>query len=157
MKIHSKKDDPFYKFNQLYKIADSGCWEWTGFIGKKGYGQQRFGDRKIYVHRYSFELHNGPIKDGLFVCHKCDNRKCVNPDHLFLGTMQDNVNDCIAKNRLARGENKPLSSKLNNDKVRQIRSLFNTGKYFHKDLADKFGVSRTTITLIVNNKRWSHI
>lgn len=78
----------------------SGCWHYTGFINKGGYGTIGFrGNRCFLAHRVSWILHVGEIPQGLFVLHKCDNRKCVNPDHLFLGTIQDNVDDMYAKGR----------------------------------------------------------
>lgn len=153
--IMSKKDDPFYKFNQLYKVSERGCWEWLGYKTRKGYGTQRFGGKKILAHRYSYELYNGKIPDGLCICHKCDNPSCVNPDHLFLGTIQENNLDCIKKGRIARGEKR--GSKLKEEDIKLIRNLYNTYKIYHKQIATMFGVSRTSITLILNNKRWSHV
>lgn len=81
----------------------SGCWEWTGQIGKRGYGMlsvpRRYGTRNQYAHRVSWLLHHGPIPEGLSVLHRCDNPKCIRPDHLFLGTQGTNVRDCVAKGR----------------------------------------------------------
>lgn len=75
------------------------CWEWTGLLNAWGYGRFWTG-RHMSAHRYSWELHNGPIPAGLYVCHHCDNRKCVRPDHLFLGTQRDNLLDASRKGRL---------------------------------------------------------
>jgi hypothetical protein len=75
------------------------CWEWQGALYPAGYGIIGLDGGSHATHRLSWEIVNGPIPDGLFVCHKCDNRKCVRPDHLFLGTQKDNMRDMIAKGR----------------------------------------------------------
>ena len=135
---------------------DSGCWNWTGFlnpISSRGYF--RMNGKRHLAHRASFILFKGSI--GKFnVLHKCDNTKCVNPDHLFLGTHLDNMRDCCDKKRNTFGE-KVATSKL---KERDIVDIFRMtqNRYFsHEELSKMFRVSRTTITLILNNKRWKHL
>ena len=78
-----------------------GCWIWSGARAGNGYGTLKRGERGLtkLAHRISWELHNGPVPDGMLVCHRCDSPPCVNPAHLFLGTMKDNVHDMLAKSR----------------------------------------------------------
>lgn len=88
-------------------VKTASCWLWTGSAGGFGYGQLHSGtkyNRKLLrTHRLSWEIHNGKVPDGLCVLHKCDNPKCVNPDHLFLGTHKDNAQDCMKKGRFVPG------------------------------------------------------
>lgn len=81
------------------KVSDTGCWEFQGFIHPKGYGEMSYRGDAVRVHRLSFMLHKGPIPDGHQVCHSCDNRRCCNPDHLWTGTNNDNVQDMRRKKR----------------------------------------------------------
>lgn len=87
------------RFHTKYNIVESGCWEWNGALRTDGYGILKIDGRNDGAHRYSYILHNGEIGEGLLVLHKCDNRSCVNPDHLFLGTIKDNTDDKIKKGR----------------------------------------------------------
>lgn len=82
------------------KVSQSdGCWQWTGATTSWGYGVLRVKGHNVHAHRVSWELHNGPIPEEMFVCHKCDNPQCTNPEHLFIGTARDNALDMIAKKR----------------------------------------------------------
>lgn len=132
------------------------CWIWTGCIDKKGYGQISPGRRlsSKRAHRVSYELFVEPIPKGLLVCHKCDNRACVNPDHLFLGTAADNTRDMMIKNRgnSARGE-RHRSAKLTVEKVLEIRERSSKGESNRK-LAREYGVGPDQISRIVNRKKW---
>ena len=110
------------------------------------------------AHRFSWELHKGEIPKGLFVCHKCDVRHCVNPDHLFLGTLMDNTIDMVNKRRQARGE-KIANAKLTEKEVRKIRKIY---KWRDKEfgtygLAKKFGTVNSTIHFIITRRTWKHV
>jgi len=101
-------------------------------------------------HRVAYELFVGPIPDGLSVLHKCDVTLCVNPDHLFLGTQQDNMADAASKHRLH-------VQRLTADQVREIRALYATGAWTQKRLAERFGVTHTQISHIVRGEQWKHV
>ena len=140
------------------------CWEWTGTL-YRGYGRMRLNDKRrsrITVHRFSWELHNGPIPDGMLICHHCDNRCCVRPDHLFLGTHSDNALDSSSKNRnykgvraSLRGEAHPML-KLTEQQVRLIRQEYADG-INRKDTASRYGVVPGTIKQIALRYTWKHI
>lgn len=124
------------------------CWLWIGAEQGDGYGRlwnPGPGPRLLGAHRLSWELHRGPIPDGLWVLHRCDNPLCVNPDHLFLGTNADNVKDMIAKGRHLAGARHP-NSKLTDDQARAI--LANVGHLTIRELAAGYGVSMSTVAAI---------
>lgn len=132
-----------------------GCWEWTSQVNNKGYGILT-GDGQIHMaHRCSWMIHKGPIPKGLFVLHKCDNRRCVNPDHLFLGTHEDNMRDMVAKKRQAVGS-KVASSKLTEEAVRQIRALRQSGMKY-REIAEAFGLSTYHVKDICHRRYWTHV
>ncbi len=102
-----KSTDPIIRFwkmvdkdTPVHPILGTSCWLWTGCKLPYAHGQFNVGNHKIVLaHRFSWELHYGSIPEGLYVCHHCDNPSCVRPDHLFIGTQKDNVQDCIQKGR----------------------------------------------------------
>lgn len=134
------------------------CWLWTGAKDNKGYGLFRKAPKKIIrAHRFSFEMFCGAIKRGHLVCHKCDNPSCVNPIHLFEGTYQDNIDDCIAKNRrrYVSGELHG-NSKLTNAEAEKIRILSTNG-LSQRQLAEQFKVSYVLVNNIVRGKTYSQV
>ncbi len=132
---------------------NSGCWLWTGGTDGSGYGQIGNGHGKtIHAHRASWLIYKGLIPDGLSVLHKCDNPPCVNPQHLFLGTQQDNITDCCNKKRQCIGQERPIA-KLTNEMVIAIRRDPRT----HKEIAIAFNISRTTVAYVKNGKTWKHV
>lgn len=148
----------------------SGCWVFGGFAQPKGYALIRVGAAtKQLVHRVSWYLHNGPIPDGMCVCHKCDNPPCVNPSHLFLGTRDDNNKDRARKGRSARlnpthlhGRIYPSGAKgprttLTANQVREIRARYAAGGVSQEALAAQFGTTQTNISLIVRRKHWGYV
>lgn len=130
------------------------CWLWTGAASRQGYGQLLFKRKNEKAHRLSWQLHNGAIPEGVWVLHKCDVKKCVRPDHLFLGTRLDNVRDMIAKGRDARGE-RSATAKLTEGKVREIISIGSS--LSRAEIGRRFGVHSTTVSWILRGHGWKHI
>jgi hypothetical protein len=129
-----------YKQQKLQKIllrtitTKSGCMEYQGNIDQYGYGKISVFNKTKHTHRHVWELLNGELDNIIHVLHKCDNRKCVNPDHLFLGTNLDNMRDCINKGR------RNCSSKLNPNKIKQICQMAKEG-LLYKDIAMQFNIT----------------
>lgn len=142
-------------WERVYKT--NYCWNWKAGKDEKGYGL--FWCKKTWrAHRFSWVVHYGEIPNNLHVLHKCDNPKCVNPEHLFLGTNQDNVNDKFKKGRNynVKGEKHKLA-KLNDTDIIEIRKLYNNGNFTLKEIAKKYKVYYTTIQKIVTKQTWKHI
>ena len=134
------------------------CWEWTEGLSPYGYGMYRRNGHNIFAHRYSYLLKFGEFDTKLYVLHHCDNRKCVNPSHLFLGTQLDNMRDMAKKERgvIPVGENHG-NSKLTEKNVIKIYKMYDSGNYTQREIAKALGVDFRTINYVVNGKSWNHI
>lgn len=163
-KTKTKRKDIPYQFELMKKHMekrtekkDNGCWEWIGHILKGGYGQTHFCGKMMRAHRASWLIHNGEIPKEMIVCHSCDNKKCINPSHLFIGTHLDNNKDMMKK-----GRNKQLKeehhnlAKLTDDKVKNIKQMIQDGEKI-KNIAIIFGVTGKTIYTIRSHLNWKHI
>lgn len=177
MTTHPQWEEPELRFWMNVRSSKDGCWEWSGSLDNHGYGKIGIAGRTPRVHRFSYELHYGKITGGLFVCHRCDNPKCVRPDHLFLGTNTDNMRDAFAKGRLRpptppprvladftpiassnlqwRGDRNPnatLSERAAIEVLRRVRAGESA-----MSLADEFGVSSSLISKIKRGRVWAHL
>ena len=153
------------------------CWEWQSVLSPSGYGNFYLNKKTRSAHRIAYLFYHKKQVGNLSICHKCDNRKCVNPNHFFLGTHKDNAIDAKKKGRLATGLRSGKythpelvqkgaahgMSKLTDEQVLEIRTLYVRSApnkrrgMFQSELAEKFGVSQILISLIVRRKIWTHI
>ena len=143
----------FYDF--VLPEPNSGCWLWVGYYYGNGYGGFNTGKGcHTHAHRYSWRLHKGEIPDGMIVCHHCDNRSCVNPDHLFVGTYSDNANDMFAKgrNNTPRGE-RHAKAKLTEQDVYNIRADTRT----LVEIGKQYGFDKSYVWKIKNRWHWKHL
>lgn len=157
---------------KIERGAPTACWSWTAGRLKRGYGRFRTPDGLMLAHRVAWELTHGPVPAGLCVLHRCDNPPCCNPAHLFLGTKTDNNADRTAKGRggsasgdangartcperVARGERHGLA-KLTASAVRKIRARVRAGAT-QTETAALFGVTQSTISLVVLRRAWRHV
>jgi len=145
--------------DKLQLNPNNDCIEWTGKLNQDGYGQISVGSReeqsKIRAHRWAFQLFiGGQILDpSIMICHHCDNRKCVAPDHLFAGTHQDNMDDMVNKGRSAKGINVRNNSHLTIEQVSNIKY----GKEPYSYYVDKYNISKSTVSDIRNGRTWTEV
>ena len=146
-------DDKFF-LERTKLNNETGCIEWTKHLNINGYGTLKYKQKNKMAHRFMWEYKFGEIPEGKIICHKCDNRKCVNPEHLFLGTTQDNVDDKMRKGRFVAsvGEKSGLS-KLTSEQIIAIKNDVRAQQAIAKD----FGITQSNVSLIKQNKSWKHI
>lgn len=138
-----KKSDPKNRFwNHVRKTKS--CWIWIGTKTKRGYGRINIDGKSIYTHRFSYELLHGQVPDGRKVLHKCDNPPCVRGSHLFSGTDQDNVDDCIQKDR--------FHGNISKSDRMEIIKIYRSGNYTQREIGMKFNINRSHVSRIVNGK-----
>lgn len=145
-------------------ITDSLCWEWMGTPRDNGYCRTTYKRASWYVHRLSYASFIGVIPNGYDVCHKCDNRRCCNPNHLFIGTRRDNMQDAVKKNRVAKGDiisihirgEKCHMAKLTDLEVLEIRRLNMDGENT-SSISKKFNITTDNIRRIIRRDTWRHI
>lgn len=142
---------------KVMKSEGDGCWEWIGKLHDHGYGLFSAQSRVLRAHRVSWELEHGAIPVGHIVRHRCDNRKCVRPDHLLTGMPGHNMDDAIDRKRINKKVGEQVSSaKLNVEKVRWIRNQHAAGTP-KAAMARTLNVSHTTISSVLSGLTWSHV
>lgn len=132
------------------QVLENGCWRYTGGLNGSGYGNIWQDGHTRSAHVVSYEIHNGPVPEGLNVLHSCDYKPCINPEHLFSGTQQDNIDDMINKDR----HNFSGRALLTTEAVTEIRELLKETDLSQQCIADKFTVSRSTIAAIKSGRNW---
>ena len=148
-------------WKHVNKKSDGECWEWEAGKDRQGYGRIGAKYKTYFAHRISWFIHSGEIPKGISVCHTCDNRACVNPSHLFLGTQKDNMTDMTDKGRRCPpphvvGE-KQGNHKLTEKQVIEIREKHMPYKYSMYKLAEEYGVARGTIYRVIHYLTWAHV
>ncbi len=147
-------------FSQYHKRnPDNGCWEWQMSVNSRGYGRFRVGRFVERAHRVSYRIHKGPIPKGMLVCHSCDNPGCVNPEHLWLGTPQGNMDDMIGKGRqrwVGQGGASNPRAVLSEKQAKEVIELIAAG-LDNKTIAARYGVSHGSISNIRRGKTWQKL
>ena len=140
------------RFWDHVRIGGDGCWEWCARFDSHGYG--KFG--RLLAHRVAWRCVRGPLAAGVFVCHRCDNRRCVRPSHLFLGTIAENTADMVAKGRQAKGE-RINTAKLSAVDVAEIRRLYRMTALSQREIAERFGIGQPHVSTLVLGRSWRHL
>jgi hypothetical protein len=137
-------------------IKTETCWLYVGNLHEKGYGKFYYHGHQEFAHRVSWEWEYGPIPEGLLVCHDCDVPNCVRPDHLWLGTNQENVIDCVRKGRWDKRGLRNSQAQLNEEIVREIRLLAAQGVR-QCEIGRQIGIPRGHVHAVVKRKLWAHV
>lgn len=166
----SAKNTPQNFWSKVAVGAEDACWEWTGSKTSSGYGNLTWHGSHVQAHRLAYALTKGNIKlltdfrnEGRartyrrFVLHKCDNRACCNPNHLFLGSMRANLKDAYNKGRKRQPRSKHKNAKLTPQEVTEIRDIYDSGGVKQVDLASKYGVSQRVISLITRRESYTDV
>jgi hypothetical protein len=132
------------------------CWLWTGAVSHSGYGIIGVQSKHVSTHRFSYHIAYGDIPNGMVVCHSCDNKLCVNPDHLFAGTQKQNIEDAMRKMRHVHGEKVGIS-KLTDKLVIAIRHEYRYCGFTQVQLAKKYNMSQSQISYVVTGFCWKHL
>ena len=151
-------NSPRQRFERRIDRSAEGCWEWTGSCCTAGYGILSVDNRPRLAHRLAYEFYREMIPTGMQVLHTCDNRRCVNPDHLYLGTHDDNMRDKVRRNRCSslKGTESPTAV-LSEDQVCAIRAEYAACGVSQRVLAARFGVTQSTVSAIIRKVRWKHL
>jgi hypothetical protein len=153
--LMGRKATPFW--DRVKKAGDGDCWPWMGCRDIKGYGRIWIRGKDKMTHRVAWELTNGPIPEGICVLHICDNPPCCNLKHLWLGTQQANVRDCISKGRFIYGwllGEQNLNAKLTEEEAKAIFIAMNRDGKKWQELAEQYGISRREIYSIAEGRCW---
>jgi len=166
----SAKNTPENFWRRVKTGDPDACWEWQGATTSAGYGNLSWHGLHVQAHRVAYFLTHGGIRlvtnfrrDGVakryrrFVLHTCDNRRCCNPAHLFLGSMRTNQLDAYTKGRKAQPKSNHVNAKLNGDQIRMMRRMYDAGEATQVQLATRFGVSQRVVSLIVRRESYKDI
>lgn len=148
------------RYAQYYEdrvIKKDGCWGWKSYIDSTGSGRIGNWPYILLAYRASWLIHRGEIPKGLLVLHKCHNRICTNPDHLYLGTNKDNTRDMFLAGRGNRSRQRSKMAKLDIEKAKEIKELLYNRIVSQRKIADRYGVSRGTVLDILRGKSWRDV
>lgn len=150
-------------FSKIRPGLEGQCWEWAGSHMPNGYTSFQLDrttigrGKTVLGHRYMYEYVYGPMPEGMCVCHRCDNRGCVNPTHMFMGTRKDNAHDAVRKGRNSRGSVNGMSILTESD-IPRLRTLITTGpRGTQRRLAREHGISESSMSQMIHGKTWRHV